>query len=756
MIKKINIDKFGKFSRKEISLGPVTVFHGKNEAGKTTLFDAIFYALCAPGKANVEGKNLHARYGDAPECKVVLEFLAQPRHYDPRSFLDLYAIRESDIRFEPVQGSDWMQALKNNLFSGGIDPEPMRRKFMQRADDKKGSFKHNKVLHNTLKWRDQLADELAGFIAKKTALLSDEATAHQSEGRIQELDEQIKVSIGTIDRLKEELGLQDNIVERKNNNMIMQEIDAAESIDRQISGLELYQVNAVAEIDAIEQTIKNIGDDVQRKTAAASVAQDEWRRAKTAMDRSEDDRRHFSNFLSISGANISKIKDFLIRQSQIRKIIWDLRLIGAAAGCIVIGGGACFLTKSFIPELTGMVIAVILMALARKLTTGGDAETERKFIEEIRSEVAVRTGASITLVLTTLESLQAEIYQKIDLENDVRGRALTAKASEFKQREADVSEKELLRTEAVELLSAQENTRRQWLERYRVGSRDDYAVKRTEYAGLLLRKAESAKKIQVIKDTAGLQDMSTLRLDAERKLKVLDEKAVPQEGWSDTEVRQLRLKLENETAHLKGLEATQSGIAKDMAGNVGKVMGGLADIPEKIVALERQILQADKEIETMQVEIKAYKMLGDIFGAFSHDASQVLGRLGHAVAAEFGDIIPAWKKIRVADLKQGSILVDDAAGALRTAEKLSTGAREAFILGIRLILALRSGDASQKHILVLDEPFRSLDPDKEMAMISLLKKFIDDHGWQLIIFTFDERTVKNLTSAFAGAVVNYL
>jgi len=55
-------------------------------------------------------------------------------------------------------------------------------------------------------------------------------------------------------------------------------------------------------------------------------------------------------------------------------------------------------------------------------------------------------------------------------------------------------------------------------------------------------------------------------------------------------------------------------------------------------------------------------------------------------------------------------------GVSRTAEQLSTGAREVFILGLRLILALKSGNGAQKNILVLDEPFRSLDPEREMAM----------------------------------------
>lgn len=46
MISGIQLNQFGKFVRKEFNLSDtVTVFFGKNESGKTTIFDALRLAI---------------------------------------------------------------------------------------------------------------------------------------------------------------------------------------------------------------------------------------------------------------------------------------------------------------------------------------------------------------------------------------------------------------------------------------------------------------------------------------------------------------------------------------------------------------------------------------------------------------------------------------------------------------------------------------------------------------------------------------
>jgi len=120
MILRLVIDNFGKFRGRSFDFGPVTLFSGRNEAGKTSLFDALFDALCSPRGNNDPARRLRARYGQ--DRKARLEFQGEEYAIPAPDFLNLFAIRAGDLSLEIGSNSEWMNRVKANLFSGGIDP----------------------------------------------------------------------------------------------------------------------------------------------------------------------------------------------------------------------------------------------------------------------------------------------------------------------------------------------------------------------------------------------------------------------------------------------------------------------------------------------------------------------------------------------------------------------------------------------------------------------------------------------------------
>ena len=139
MIRRLVIDSFGKFRGRSFDFGPVTLFSGRNETGKTTLFDAIFDQLCAP-KGNIDpAKRLRARYG--PDRRARLEFESEEISIPVPDFLNLFAIRAGDLRMEIDSNSEWMNRVKAGLFSGGIDPgEVVKRLRHQLTTEAGGSL----------------------------------------------------------------------------------------------------------------------------------------------------------------------------------------------------------------------------------------------------------------------------------------------------------------------------------------------------------------------------------------------------------------------------------------------------------------------------------------------------------------------------------------------------------------------------------------------------------------------------------------
>ncbi|HOI41337.1 MAG TPA: ATP-binding protein, partial [Elusimicrobiales bacterium] len=71
MIARLRLINFGKFRGRDLELGPFTVIHGANEAGKTTVFDAIFESLCRRNDTRTAWKRLLERYGDERQAAAV-------------------------------------------------------------------------------------------------------------------------------------------------------------------------------------------------------------------------------------------------------------------------------------------------------------------------------------------------------------------------------------------------------------------------------------------------------------------------------------------------------------------------------------------------------------------------------------------------------------------------------------------------------------------------------------------------------------
>ena len=78
---------------------------------------------------------------------------------------------------------------------------------------------------------------------------------------------------------------------------------------------------------------------------------------------------------------------------------------------------------------------------------------------------------------------------------------------------------------------------------------------------------------------------------------------------------------------------------------------------------------------------------------------------------------------------------------MRKIEQLSSGARDLFMLAARLTMAKKArtavGGTVSPALLVLDEPFYTLDTDRTQAALKLLAAFQKGTGWQIIILTKD-------------------
>ena len=133
MIEKILLESFGLFERREFALSETTVFYGPNEAGKTTLFDAMLTRLCKIPKRGDYGRDIFQRYGDRIRAAILPKELEESFEVD--EFKNLYSIRSGDVALNIIKGSGWLETVKSGLFSGGMNPEELASDMERQASN---------------------------------------------------------------------------------------------------------------------------------------------------------------------------------------------------------------------------------------------------------------------------------------------------------------------------------------------------------------------------------------------------------------------------------------------------------------------------------------------------------------------------------------------------------------------------------------------------------------------------------------------
>jgi len=110
--------------------------------------------------------------------------------------------------------------------------------------------------------------------------------------------------------------------------------------------------------------------------------------------------------------------------------------------------------------------------------------------------------------------------------------------------------------------------------------------------------------------------------------------------------------------------------------------------------------------------------------------------------------------VELSDLSARGFGVVDALGTVRALADLSRGTRDALALAARLALCERLGGAAP--VLILDEPFLAFDVERERLALEMLRDFQIRAGWQLVVFTKEQRVREAVVARFAGAVVHDL
>ena len=119
-----------------------------------------------------------------------VEFVGEKINFDVSEFMNLYALRAGDINIEMTDRSAWMEKVKSNLFSGGIDPNLVKANLEKRASTS-GTMAHNRELKVLKSERDQAEKHLSILKDRRDSILEEEKQVARLKKDSQKMEQRL-------------------------------------------------------------------------------------------------------------------------------------------------------------------------------------------------------------------------------------------------------------------------------------------------------------------------------------------------------------------------------------------------------------------------------------------------------------------------------------------------------------------------------------------------------------------------------------
>jgi DNA repair exonuclease SbcCD ATPase subunit len=746
MLKKLTLKKFGKFNHKTLDFNPVTIVSGLNEAGKTTVFDALFDALCSPPGNIREGKELKRRYGEDRQMDV--EFEGEKIHFEVSEFMNLYALRAGDINIELDDRSAWMEKVKSHLFSGGIDPNLIRANLEKRASTK-GSMTHNRELNRLKSERDQAEKQLSILKEKRDLILGDEKQVASLKQHIQKMEQIYREKEMELEKLKQQLDLEEKIRSRKKMDGYLEFLDQGVKFEREIKSLSVFQNDQTEELDRLQKGIIELNSDYRLIGSSIKNSQDsveKMEREKRELVKKKEKTRVLSELATSMN---EKIKSFLANLPTTSRTSWNKPLLSLGIIALIIGIILAALTEGNVFRIilasAGILLLAFLGLMAKKTKVTVDERERQNFFGKLIDEWKNSAFDDDRGQWQTLEGFQEILLSKRTAYSDLEAKIIKVDEElnkALEKLENDQKSHKQLREKLEEFMVRE----KQWLKARNVANRDEYVGNVIKHRDLMERFKQWQEELSSILGEKNLENPEDLRRLCDRTLREFDEEGIPVEGRPENEIVLLKRAVDEKSREIESTSSELHKYREELKEKGGVIRGSLGELPVLIIKEEARIQKYDREIENNLLEREAAELASDIFSSVAQDSEAALGELSKSLSYEFGEIVGGSRQVNVSHLDTPSISMTDAGGVERPLEDLSSGTRNSFLFAARLALAKRA--AVGKSLLILDEPFTSFDKVRLGNALAVLKKFHDESDWQVIFLTKDEFLVDQVKEVF--------
>lgn len=746
MIGKVRITRFGQFIDREFELGPVTVFVGPNEAGKTTVFDALVEAICIPSEATGYGKQIKQRYGDRAQRIVKVE-PSLSEAPDVVEFMNVQAFRSGNVQLA-FSGKNWIERLRGALFTGGLNPSSMAD--LLRSEETRERKAGRKIEENLSAAQRSLAE----LQSNRQQVLERRALLKGDEDRVRLLAvEENTLRLETA-RLERALALQRRHNERRRTIQLLDVIAQSRRLEEEINKLLPFERDRSEEIASARRQEGEAQRRVAKAQAEAEVAE---KRAQSLANQAveAETRGREEEVLLRRLLEVQAVFEQAPRPVAAMRTVWSTPMLVVASVTALAGLAAAVVLRGstgMVLVTIGIATGVVIAVLARKQRPESNTVEWDRFVEARRVELATLLKRSIEA--TGAEGLAAHIAgamaeARITIEAGRTARDVSDQAR--RDRDDAIAAVGSVRSEASHAVA--ETLR--LFQAIGVANEEDLAAKRAELLERRRALDEIATKLSAERADIGAESVEQLETLLRARFADLERAIDGPERMGD-DARGLESQLAAQRQALDGKLAEERVLAERLAGEQGELRATLGKLPEGIADAENRIakLQADRVASVTLARADEFAAI--VFDSVAQDTQVTVQLLAAEATTRLATVVTGTgRSVEIAKLEDPeSIAMTDAGGKSRVLEHLSRGTRDALLFAVRLALAEKL--VGSVRVLLLDDPFGALDPERIRGLLTLLDEFRTRADYQLIFFTKEPTLLAAAERAFAGVKVHVL
>ncbi|WP_061221173.1 ATP-binding protein [Leptospira borgpetersenii] len=766
MISGIQLNRFGKFVRKEFNLSDtVTVFFGKNESGKTTIFDALRLAIGSKFlTANQEPKkSILSRYGEKSlDGYNILGNVPDLSKETAPQYVHCVSLREGELEFA-FNNDKFIKPdfLRSKLLNNGIDLDGIASSLKRIHSPKTGSKDSN--LFETLK------KEISDLKSKRTELIFEIESLHsRNKNNAEKEEKHLK------DRNRE-FEIKDKLAEIEKDS----ELDS--KIQKKIKLLEC--LSEIQRLKSIQEFIKKNFLYAKDESSAFENLQKEIEKSRNAVHSSETLLRDKENAMNSKKKHLDERQNLLPTLQKMKQkaeewcekidntlreegFIEEIRTnhsssSGKILGIILVGLGFLGLVGAFSGFLlskfstatlfSAALISASLIVLGFFLFLQKRESVNFRYSSEKEKDFVLKISGLWNL---TFPEYSIPFIEKIDhlrqfflkqIQNfDIESRQIETSEKEIRTLSTELDTiRSTLRLESEKSAGLQSKIN-SWLNDRKAVTIQDYHKQVAELQAQSRNFSEGLKKILTDHSAKSLED---LEIRQKTTIATMDDVPIqlpndPQRPFRDSKKKELEKELRSLENKLKELN---TAIQVEEARIQDSLPEKEKDLIRTIQTLSEKELYFSNIVSKRRSAIFAQELVEEI----SKDQSAQFSFVSSEVGKEINFVLPK-REISFESIdKKESIKMKDRSGEFRPIDHLSGGTLATFYLIFKLFLARKT---VPKHgILLLDEPFVHLDTERINSALSYLKAFQEETGYQICFFTKQEELAEIVLKIFQNS-----